>query len=91
MTFDTGMNITNFWKLFHYEVKRYNNEELIGIRDLLELLSQDCFNNPLKPETGNPENNIPPFDEFDYGETVSTFRALNFFSCMSPSAAESTI
>ena len=36
MTFDTGMNITNFWKLFHYEVKRYNNEELIGIRDLLD-------------------------------------------------------
>ena len=59
-TVDMGITITNFWKLFHYGVKRDQYEKLIGIRELSERLAQDCFNNKLSPNKGTPEKNIPP-------------------------------
>ena len=31
-----GMTIANFWKIFHYGVKRYHYKKLIGFRELLE-------------------------------------------------------
>ena len=85
------MNITNFWKLFRYGVKRDHYDKLIGIREFLERLAQDCFNNKFSSDTGTPEKNIPPLYEVDDGDTVSTCRALQFSSCISPSAAVSTI
>ena len=42
---DTVMTITNLWKLFCYRVKIYHYEKLIGIREFLERLDIDCFNN----------------------------------------------
>ena len=41
-----GITITKFWKLFFYGVKRDNYENFIGIRDLLERLALDFFNDP---------------------------------------------
>ena len=90
-TVAVGMNITNFWKLFCYGVNRDHYDKLIGIRELLEQLAQDCFNNTFSPDIGTPENNIHPLDEVDNGDTVSTCRALNFSRCISPSVAVSTI
>ena len=83
--------ITNCWKLFSYGVKRDHYDKLIGIRELSERLSQDCFNNKFSSDRGNPAKNIPPLHEVDDEYTVSTFRALQFYSCISPSAAVSTI
>ena len=74
-----GMNITNFWKLFRYGVKRCHYEKLIGIREFLERLAIDCFKNPSSADTGNPAKNIPPLDEVNEGQTVYTCRALHFF------------
>ena len=85
------MTITNCWKLFSYGVKRDHYDKLIGIRELSERLAQDCFNNIFSPDRGTPANNTPPLDEVDDGDTVSTCRALHFSSCISPSAAVSTI
>ena len=31
-TFYMGMDITNIWKIFHCGIKRYHNENLMGIR-----------------------------------------------------------
>ena len=86
-----GMYNTNFWKLFRYGVKRDHYDKLIGIRAFSERLSQDCFNNKLSSDIGNPEKNIPPLDEVDDEDIVSTFRTLQFSSCISPSTAVSTI
>ena len=86
-----GMTITNCWKLFRYGVKRDHYDKLIGIRELLERLAQDCFNNRFSPDRVTPAKNIPTLDEVDDGDTVSTCRALQFSSCISPSAAVSTI
>ena len=85
------MTITNFWKLFCYGVKGDHYEKLTGIREFLERLAQDCFNNIFSPDRGTPANNIPPLDEVNDGDTVSTCRALHFSSCIYPSAAVSTI
>ena len=85
------MTITNCWKLFRYGVKRYHYEKLIGIREFSEQLAQDCFNNTFSPDRGNPSNKIYPLDEVDDGDTVTTCRAIQFSSCISPSAAVSTI
>ena len=73
--------------MFHYGVKRDHYEKLIGIRELSERLSQDFFNNNFLTDTGTPENNIPPLDEVNDGETVSTCHAIHFPSYISPSAA----
>ena len=86
-----GMNITNFWKLFRYGVKRDHYDKLIGIRELSERITQYCFNNNFSPNRGNLEKNIPTLDEVNDGDTFSTCRALHFSSCISPSAAVSTI
>ena len=86
-----GMTITNCWKLFRYVVKRDHYDKLIGIREFSEQLAQDCFNNKSSPDRGTPEKNIPPLDEVDDGDTVSTCLALQFSSCISPSTAVSTI
>ena len=85
------MNITNFWKLFRYGVKRDHYDKLIGIREFLEQLAQDCFKNKISPDRGTPANKIPPLDEVDDGDTISTCYALQFSSCISPSADVSTI
>ena len=86
-----GMTITNFWKLFRYGVKRYHFENLIGIREFLEKLSLDCFNNPFLTDTWTPEKNIPPLDEVDEGDTVSTWISLNFSISVYLSTEFSTI
>ena len=86
-----GMNITNFWKLFCYGVNRDHYEKLIGIREFSERLAEDCFNNKFSPDRETPAKNTPPLDEADDGDTVSTCRALQFSSCIYPSAAVRTI
>ena len=40
--------------------------------------------NPFLTDTGTPEKNIPHIDEVYEGHTVSTFRALNFYSSITP-------
>ena len=72
-------------------VKRYHYDKLSGIKEFLERLAQDCFNNNFSPKTGTLAKNIPPLDEVNGGETVFTRRALHFSSCISPSAAARTI
>ena len=86
-----GMTITNFWKLFHYGVKRNHYDKLICIIEFLERLAQDCFNNPFSPDSGTPAKNISPLDEVHGGDTVSTYCALHSSSCISTSASASTI
>ena len=86
-----GMAITNCWELFRCGVKRDHYDKLIGIKEFFEQLYQDCFDNPMLPDRGTPTKKIPPLDEVDDRDTVSTFRALHFSSCISPSAAVSTI
>ena len=85
------MTITNCWKLFRCGVKRDHYDKLIGIRELSEQLAQGCFNNNVSPDRGTPAKNISPLYEVDDGDKVSTCRSLNFYSCISPSAAVSTI
>ena len=72
-------------------VKRDHYEKLIGIREFSERLAQDCFNNTFSPDRGTPPKNIPPLDEVNDGDKFSTCRALQFSSCISPSAAIITI
>ena len=74
-----GMNITDFWRLFLYGIKRDHYEKLIGIREFLEWLALYCFNNPFSTDTGAPKKK-PFLDEVDDEETVSTFHALHFSS-----------
>ena len=90
-TVATGMIITIFWKLFRYEVKRYHFDKLIGIREFSERPDQYCFNNNFSSNIGTPENDIPPLDEVNDEDTVSTFRSLQFSTSISPSAAVRTI
>ena len=67
-----GITITNCWKLFRYGVKIEHYEKWIGIRELSERLAQDIFNNPFSPYSGTPEKKIPPLDDVDNEDTVST-------------------
>ena len=85
------MNINNCWKLFLYGVKREQYDKLISIREFSERIAQDCFNNNFSPDRGTPANNIPPLDEVNDGDTVSTCRVLHFYSSIYPSAAVRTI
>ena len=73
-----GMNITNFWKLFCYGVKRDRYEKLIGIREFLEQLAQYLFKNTFSPDTGTPAKNTSTFDKVNEGQTVSTCHVLHF-------------
>ena len=70
--------ITNCWKLFCCGVKRERYDKLIGIGEFLERLAQYYFNNNFSYYIRTPANNIPPLDEVDDGDTVSTCRALHF-------------
>ena len=79
-----GMTITNFWKLFRYGVKRDHYDKLIGIREFLESLAQDCFNNNLSSDSGTPAKNIPLLDEVDDEYTVSNCRHFNFILLFLP-------
>ena len=49
------MTINNFWKIFHSGIKREHYENLIGIRELLELLAFYCLDNPFTTYTRTPE------------------------------------
>ena len=90
MTVATGMTIINYWKLFHYGVKRYHYDKLIGIRELLELLALDCSKNPFSTDTETLTNNISLLDEVDYVETFYTCIDLRFSSSASNSTQVST-
>ena len=74
-----------------YGVKRDHYDKFIGIREFLEILALDCFKKPFSNDTRTLENNIPPLDEVNEGQTVSTCLVLHFSSSISPSAAASTI
>ena len=86
-----GMTITNCWKLFRYGIKRDHYEKLIGIREFSERRAQDFFKYKFSSDRGTPAKNIPPLDVVDDEDTVSTCRALQFSTCISPSADFSTI
>ena len=86
-----GITITNFWKLFCYGVRRDHYNKLIGIREFLERLALDCFNNNILTDTVTLEKNIPPLDEVDEGKKVYTCRAIHFFIYIYPSTEVSTI
>ena len=49
------MIIKNIWKLFRYRVKRDHDYKFIGIRELLELLSLDFFNNSFTTDARTPK------------------------------------
>ena len=66
-------------------------ENFIGIRDFLELIPLDFFNNPLSTYTGTLKNKIPTLDEVDEVEKVSNFYSLPFSSSIYPSTDTSTI
>ena len=72
------MLITNGWKLSQYGVKRDHNDKFINIRELLERIAYDWFNNIFKTDTGTPENNIPSLDDIDNEGTVSTCCSLHY-------------
>ena len=60
-TVDMRITITNCWKLFSFGVTRDFCEKSIGIREFLEKLALDCFNNPFSADTWYPdkENTSP--------------------------------
>ena len=76
------MTITNFWNIFHYRFKRYHYKNVFSNREFLERLALECFNDRFSTDTRTPENNIPPLDEVDEVEIVSTCRALHFSSML---------
>ena len=82
-----GMTINNCWKLFCYGVKRDHYDNFIGIRELLEQIAADCFNNPFTTDTGTPAKNIPSLDDIDNEGNVSTCRSL-YDSSSSPRNSE---
>ena len=59
-TVHMGMTITNCWKLFCYGVKRDCCEKSIGIREFLEQLALDCFNNTFSTDTWYPDKEHTP-------------------------------
>ena len=85
------MTITNFWKRFCYGVNSDHYKKLIGIRELLERLHLYFLNNPSSTDTGTQKNIIPPLDEVNEVETVSTCRANHLSSYIYSSTEASTI
>ena len=73
-----GITMTTCWKIFCYRVKRHHFEKNIGIREFSERLALDCFNNTFSTDTGTPENNISPLDEFNEVYAYCTCRAVHF-------------
>ena len=61
-------------------LKGPHNNKIIGIREFLERIAVDCFNNTFTTDTGKPEKNIPYLDDIDNEGTVSTCRSLNYSS-----------
>ena len=86
-----GMKVTNVWKLFRYGDKRDHHDNFIGIREFLERIVVDCFNNNLTIDIGTPEQNIPSLDDIDKKVTVSTCRSLNYSSYPPSNSEISTI
>ena len=86
-----GMIITNLWKLFFWGVKRDHYEKLIGIREFLERLALDFFNNNFTANTGAQAKNITLLEEVDDRETVCTYCSINLSSSDSLSTQGSTI
>ena len=79
------ITITNLCKLFLYGVQRDHYENIIGIRDFLELIALDCFNNSFSTYTETPAKNIPLLDVVDEVETVSNYCELLFVGSIYPS------
>ena len=79
-----GITITNYWEMFCYGVQRDHYKKLIGIRELLEWLALDCFNNNVSTDTGNLANNIPPLDEVNEADIVSTCHTIHFSGSIFP-------
>ena len=79
------MTINNQWKLFFYGVNRDHYEKLIGIIELSQRLALNFFNDKFSTDTKGPDKDVPLLDEIDYGDTVSTCRAIiqvNFIVCI---------
>ena len=74
------MTITNCWKLLLYGVKRDYYNKFIGIREFLEQIPVDCFNDNFTTDTGVPEKNIPSLDYIDNKVIVYTYQSLNYAS-----------
>ena len=73
-----GITINVSWEVFHYRFKRYTHEKFIDIRELLESLALDCFNNYFTTEIVNLEIYIPLIDKVNNGYIFSTCCALHF-------------
>ena len=86
-----GITITNCWKMFHYGVKKDHYDKFIGIREFLERIAADFFNDPFTTDTGTPEKNIPSLDYIDNKVTVSTCWSLNYSSSSPRNSEISTI
>ena len=80
ITVDIGMKISNCWKLFCYGVNNNHYNKLIDIREFLEQLLIDYFNNPFTKDTIKPVKNIPLLYDIDDKGTVSTCHSLNYSS-----------
>ena len=74
-----------------YGVQSDHYENIIGIRDFLELIALDFFNNRLSTYTGTLAKNIPLRDEVDEIETVSNFCSPHFSSFIYHFTETSTI
>ena len=83
--------IKSGWKIFCYGVKREHYSKSISIREFLERLSLDCFDNPFLTYTETFVKNIPLLDEVDDEETVATCRCIYFFTSLSTSTQSSSI
>ena len=86
-----GMTINNCWELFRYGVKRGHYDNFICIREILERIAIDCFNNNFTIDTVTPEENIPSLDEIDNKVTVHTCRRLSYSSSSPHNSKISTI
>ena len=64
-TVSMGTIITNCWKLFHCWVKRQHYDKFIGIRELSERISVNCFNNTFTVDTGTMAKNVSFLDKID--------------------------
>ena len=75
-----GTTINKLLQLCCYGVKRDHYDKLIGIREFLEQLALDLFNNPFSTHTGTPQKNKPLLDDVDDGETVCNCHVIHCYS-----------
>ena len=66
MSVAAGITIEIFCKIIYYWVKRDHYEKNTGIKELLEIIALDCFNNPSTTDTRTPKKDTPIVDEVDY-------------------------